>query len=67
MSEPAEVAWLICPECKQGKHRNCTDQAWHPALDRLVACECGHERDTCMRGTPSCSRLNEYHKECETW
>ena len=35
-----------CPDCEQGKHRNCTDTAWDNELDDLVPCPCaeaGHK------------------------
>lgn len=28
------------PECKQGKHDNCTEEAWDDALDCLTDCLC---------------------------
>lgn len=28
------------PECRQGKHGNCSDQAWDFISDELVACGC---------------------------
>ena len=28
------------PECKQGKHGNCTEEAWDDDLDCLTACLC---------------------------
>jgi hypothetical protein len=30
----------ICPECKQGKHQNCTGDAFDEDLDDIVACYC---------------------------
>lgn len=37
-----------CPECAQGKHRNCLGQTWDPDADEVVSpCPCaeanGHE------------------------
>jgi len=35
-----------CPDCEQGKHRNCTDTAWDNEMDMLVPCPCaeaGHK------------------------
>jgi hypothetical protein len=29
-----------CPECQQGKHRNCTDWAIDPDTDEVVPCDC---------------------------
>jgi hypothetical protein len=31
---------LDCPECRQGKHVNCTDWALDPDTDEMVECEC---------------------------
>lgn len=31
---------LYCPECVQGKHHNCTGQAWDHENDDLATCEC---------------------------
>lgn len=33
----------ICPECQQGKHQNCSGQAWDNAADEPVDCGCTHE------------------------
>ncbi|ASD52318.1 hypothetical protein QCN32_gp43 [Arthrobacter phage Niktson] len=30
----------LCPECRDGKHQNCTGQALHPVSDEIVACNC---------------------------
>lgn len=32
----------ICPECRDGKHGNCTDEALHEATDVIVGCGCSH-------------------------
>lgn len=34
----------VCPDCRDGKHRNCNGDAWSDAVDSLVPCECteGH-------------------------
>lgn len=29
-----------CPECRQGKHGNCTNEALDPETDEIVPCEC---------------------------
>lgn len=29
-----------CPECRDGKHRNCDGTAWDDATDALTACAC---------------------------
>jgi hypothetical protein len=33
----------ICPECVQGKHRNCDGQAWDPVADEPTTCGCTAE------------------------
>lgn len=30
----------ICPECHDGKHRNCDGTAWDFDKDELTECEC---------------------------
>lgn len=30
----------VCPECRQGKHVNCTDEAFDEVLDAVVTCDC---------------------------
>ena len=30
-----------CPDCEQGKHGNCTNEAWDTAADLAVPCPCG--------------------------
>lgn len=30
----------ICPECRDGKHRNCDGDAWDVQADELANCEC---------------------------
>lgn len=30
----------LCPECQQGKHQNCSGQAWDNAADEPVSCGC---------------------------
>lgn len=32
----------ICPECRNGKCRNCVGTAWDDDLDVAVDCECSH-------------------------
>ncbi|AWY05303.1 hypothetical protein SEA_MEMENTOMORI_49 [Microbacterium phage MementoMori] len=32
----------ICPECRDGKHGNCTGEALHEATDVIVECGCDH-------------------------
>jgi hypothetical protein len=32
----------ICPECRDGKHGNCTGEALHDATDVIVECGCDH-------------------------
>lgn len=32
----------ICPECRDGKHRNCTGEALHEPTDEIVECGCQH-------------------------
>lgn len=29
-----------CPECRQGKHPNCTGDTWDPVRDAPAACPC---------------------------
>ena len=29
-----------CPDCEQGKHRNCTDEAWDTIKDEPCRCPC---------------------------
>jgi hypothetical protein len=31
---------LDCPECVQGKHRNCTHMTLDPDTDQMVPCDC---------------------------
>jgi hypothetical protein len=33
----------ICPECVQGKCRNCDGRAWDDENDELTSCECPSE------------------------
>lgn len=30
----------VCPECREGKHRNCNGDAWSNVLDEVVSCNC---------------------------
>ena len=30
----------VCPECRDGKHRNCAGEAWDGVLDKVTVCEC---------------------------
>lgn len=30
----------LCPECRDGKHRNCDGTAWDGETDSLSTCEC---------------------------
>lgn len=30
----------ICPECKEGKHRNCNGVAYVDDHDQCIACQC---------------------------
>lgn len=30
----------ICPECRDGKHKNCDGTAWDFVADELVDCGC---------------------------
>lgn len=32
----------ICPECRDGKHRNCDGTAWHEEMDVRTRCRCEH-------------------------
>ena len=34
------VMAAICPECRNGAHRNCDGQAWDEDHDMLTLCEC---------------------------
>lgn len=34
------MADQVCPECAQGKHRNCTGWAIYEATDTLADCTC---------------------------
>lgn len=38
-TEPEPTSW-VCPECEQGKHRNCNGTAWDFDADELVPCGC---------------------------
>jgi hypothetical protein len=29
-----------CPECQQGKHRNCSGDTWDPDADTYGTCPC---------------------------
>jgi hypothetical protein len=40
----------ICPECAQGKHRNCDGTSWNEVLDSPDTCEC--ELAECSAGYP---------------
>jgi hypothetical protein len=44
----AHLGGMMCPECRDGKHANCTGWALHPYTDDLEACDCV----TCHGGTP---------------
>lgn len=38
-----------CPECRDGKHNNCTEWAVHPVSDEVVPCACPnptHKKET---------------------
>jgi hypothetical protein len=35
---------IWCPECIQGKHQNCTGQAWDFDTDTPTRCECTDEQ-----------------------
>lgn len=39
MPTPEPTPW-VCPECEQGKHRNCNGTAWDFDADELVPCGC---------------------------
>lgn len=30
----------VCPECREGKHRNCDGSAWSNMVDGRVGCSC---------------------------
>ena len=32
----------ICPDCRDGKCRNCTGAAWDDERDELSTCTCDH-------------------------
>ena len=32
----------ICPECRDGKCFNCTNEAWDDEKDELTTCQCTH-------------------------
>ena len=40
MSTTREHYPLDCPECQQGKHRNCTDWTLDPDTDEPAPCDC---------------------------
>lgn len=40
--EAARAMPAVCPECRDGKCRNCTGAAWDDAADELTACGCRH-------------------------
>ena len=42
----------VCPECRDGKHSNCTHDALDDTTDDVVDCYCGCEPS---RTCPSCS------------
>ncbi len=33
-----------CPDCEQGKHRNCTGEAWDNEADMIASCPCAEAR-----------------------
>ena len=35
---------MICPDCENGKHDNCTNEAYDFDKDEIVPCEC-HARN----------------------
>lgn len=37
-----QQAGAMCPECRDGKCRNCVGTALHPVTDALVSCACTH-------------------------
>jgi hypothetical protein len=47
-----------CPDCEQGKHRNCTGEAWDNDADDFAPCPCGdlihggRNRDARERANP---------------
>lgn len=54
----------ICPECRQGKHRNCDGLAWDFDIDKMVDCRCPH----CTEGRMdvwTCPRCESDHKTGE--
>lgn len=38
--EPTPAARWVCPECGQGKHRNCNGWAWDFDKDEKTQCQC---------------------------
>lgn len=32
----------ICPDCTEGKHNACVDQAWDAKREEIVPCSCSH-------------------------
>lgn len=40
-----------CPDCEQGKHRNCTGEAWDNTKDAPTACPCSLNLAGPHRGT----------------
>jgi hypothetical protein len=38
--EEVHLADHVCPECEQGKHPNCSGDAWCDACDGMAVCPC---------------------------
>jgi hypothetical protein len=38
--EIEENAMHICPDCRDGKHGACINQAWDPVTEQTVPCDC---------------------------
>jgi hypothetical protein len=43
---------MICPECRQGKHRNCEGIADLDERDAPIPCDCDSEEAHPLAGTP---------------
>lgn len=40
MSRNTNYVPNVCPECAQGKHRNCNGEAWDDVKDEVTTCDC---------------------------
>lgn len=40
--DPDQTTIPVCPECVNGKHKNCDGNAWDDVEDELTDCRCEH-------------------------